>query len=264
MKSKILSLHRTFLAGIAAALVILVSCSTVPDSGRTQLNVFSTEQEAKMGFDQFSKLKQTKKLSTNSAYNAQAQRVGARVARVIPIKNPQWEFVVFDDPTPNAFALPGGKVGVHSGLFQITQSDAGLAAVMGHEIAHVYARHGGERMTAQLGAVAGTILLDQILKNNTSQGTRQVAVGGAAVASTLGVLSFSRSQETEADQLGALYMARAGYNPQEAVNVWKRFAAYKERQGGANVPQFLRTHPLDSTRIKNHEAYMPTAMAYKP
>ena len=214
-----------------------------------------------MGFDQFSKLKQSKKLSSNSSYNAAVRRVGARVASVIPLKGAQWEFVVFDDPTPNAFALPGGKVGVHSGLFQITKNDAGLAAVMGHEIAHVYARHSGERMTAQLGAAAGTIILDQILKNKASTNTRKAAVGGAAVASTLGVLSFSRSQETEADRLGALYMARAGYNPQEAVEVWKRFAAYKQKQGGANVPQFLRTHPLDSTRIKNLEAYMPRAMS---
>lgn len=256
------TLRKAVPAALCATLLILASCSTVPDSGRKQINVLSPSQETQMGLTEFQKYKESKPISRNSAYNAQVQRVGRRVAEVIPIENADWEFVVFDDPTPNAFALPGGKVGVHTGLFQITQSDAGLAAVLGHEIAHVYARHSGERLTAQIGAAAGVLVLNRVLKSDddVSDGRRNAITGATAAGATLGVLKFSRRQEIEADQLGALYMARAGYDPRESVNVWVRFARYKEKKGGARMPQFLSTHPLDATRIEKLQEFMPRAM----
>ncbi|MCB1237879.1 MAG: M48 family metallopeptidase, partial [Verrucomicrobiae bacterium] len=223
---------------------------------------------AKLGLTEFEKLKQSKPVSTNAAYNAQVRRVGARLSRVMPVPNAEWEFVVFEDDTPNAFALPGGKVGVHTGIFQITQNDAGLAAVIGHEVGHVVARHAGERMaqgavTAGVAAVAG-----ELLRRNTDMGTAGQVATGAAIGggALLHVQRFSRMQELEADQLGALYMARAGYDPHEAVALWQRFAAWRQESGNVNkTPAFLSTHPVDEVRIARLKEFLPRALSeYHP
>ncbi len=245
---------------VCALVLTIVACTTVPDTGRKQFNVLSPAQESQLGLTEFAKYKKSKPISRNSAYNAQVQRVARRITPVIPLKNAQWEFVVFEDKTPNAFALPGGKVGVHTGLFQITQTEAGLAAVVGHEIAHVYARHSGERVSAGLLA-AGATAVAAVLTKDSSDSKRRAAVIGTGAVGTLGVLSFSRKQEIEADQLGALYMARSGYDPREAIGVWQRFAKYKQAKGGARLPQFLSTHPVDDTRIQKLNEFMPRAMA---
>jgi predicted Zn-dependent protease len=245
------------ISAITGALLI-AACTTVPDTGRKQFNPLSTQSEMRMGLTEFQKIKQQKKISQNRSYNSQVQRVAARLVPVIPLKNAQWEFVVFEDDTPNAFALPGGKVGVHTGLFKITKNDAGLAAVVGHEIGHVVARHGGERVVQSIGAALVTLGVNQALKDSDA---RNVATLGTGAATGLTVLKFSRSQELEADQLGALYMARAGYDPNESVKLWERFAQYKASTGGGRTPQFLSTHPLDSTRIERLKAFMPRAYA---
>lgn len=249
----------------------IFSCTVVPDSGRQQLNLYNSPEKqaelAGMGFDQFNKLKQSKKLSTNADYKAQINRVGGRLSRVMPVPNAQWEFVVFDDPVPNAFALPGGKVGVNSGLFQITRTDAGLATVIGHEVAHVVANHAGERMTGNLAtAIAGAAAYGIITGNSDmSTGQRAATAGAIGAAGTLHTLRFSRGQELESDRLGTLYMARAGYDPREAVDLWKRFAAYKQQNDSGGKPEFLSTHPLDATRISALEQFMPQALAeYHP
>jgi len=245
----------------------LLSCTVVPDSGRQQFNLYDSPEKqaelAQLGFDEFNKLKRSKKLSNNATYNAQVRRVGKRLSRVMPVPNARWEFVVFDDPEANAFALPGGKVGVNSGLFQVSQTDAGLATIIGHEVAHVVANHAGERMTGGLAtAIAGAAAYGIINQNtDMSTGQRAATVGAIGAAGTLNTLRFSRGQELEADQLGTLYMARAGYDPREAVDLWKRFANYKNRQGNSQKPEFLSTHPLDSTRISALENFIPRAMA---
>jgi len=245
----------------------IFSCTVVPDSGRQQFNLYHSPERqaelAQMGFDQFKKLKQSKKLSTNTAHNAQVQRVGKRLSRVMPVPNAQWEFVVFDDPEPNAFALPGGKVDVNSGLFQITLTDAGLATVIGHEVAHVVANHAGERMTGNLATAIARAAAYGVINSNKdlSTGQRAATAGAIGVVGTLSTLRFSRRQELEADRLGALYMARADYDPRESVKLWKRFANYKQSKGSEKKPEFLGTHPLDSTRISSLENFLPRAMA---
>lgn len=254
---------RFSLATFLGCLLITVACTTVPDVGRQQFNLFDPGEEARLGLTEFEKLKQSKTLSRNPAHQAAVQRVGARLSRVMPVPGAEWEFVVFEDPTPNAFALPGGKVGVHSGLFQITRDDAGLAAVIGHEVAHVVARHSGERMTQGVASAATAAIASEVLRRNTDMGTAGQAAATAAVggAAFLHVQRFSRGQELEADQLGALYMARAGYDPRHSIEVWRRFAEWREREGGAALPAFLSTHPVDSVRIAELERFMPRALS---
>jgi predicted Zn-dependent protease len=241
----------------------LFSCMTVPDTGRKGLNFISPSKEKELGLTSFQKLKDKGRISNDSAKNAQLQRVGRRLTRVINMPGAEWEFVLFEDSEPNAFALPGGKVGVHTGLFQITQNDAGLAAVIGHEIGHVIARHGAERMSRQtLAAVGGgalAIALGQGDDLNTGQKAAILGAYGAGV--TVGaILPFSRKQETESDELGALYMARAGYDPREAIGLWQRFAAYRKASGGGSKIAFLSTHPTDEARIKALREFMPRAL----
>lgn len=249
---------------LLALLVTVVACTTVPDTNRRQVNFLKPREEAALGISEFQKIKKTLKVSTNPTYNAQVQKVGRKLSKVMPVPNAQWEFVVFEDPTPNAFALPGGKVGVHTGLFQITQNEAGLAAVMGHEVAHVVARHSGERLSRGAVSTGAVALGTYILNKKTGLDARAGAAGLGALAG-LERLSFSRDQELEADKLGALYMARAGYHPEESVKLWQRFAAYRQKNGGSETPYFLRTHPLDETRVSQLRSFMPEALKeYKP
>lgn len=216
-------------------------------------------EEAALGLTEFNKLKKEKPISTNPSYNALVQRVGDRLSKVMPVPNAEWEFVVFEDSSPNAFALPGGKVGVHTGLFQISQNEAGLAAVIGHEVAHVVARHSGERMSQ--GVISGVAVAGAGYMLNKKTGTSGVlptaALGGAALLVNKG---FSRKQELEADRMGAIFMARAGYDPRESIELWKRFAAWRAQSAQKNTPTFLSSHPLDDTRIAELQRYMPEAL----
>ena len=219
------------------------------------------------GIKEFEAIKQKKRTSSNSTYNAQIQRVAARLKQTINMPGARWEFVVFEDASPNAFALPGGKVGIHTGLLPITKNDAGLAAVLGHEIAHVTRNHAGSRKTQAAGLALGGLLLDQIVKRSGSSSTDRAKVGALyGAGATVGfALPHSRKAELEADRIGAIYMAKAGYDPNEAVAMWQRFADYNRAKGGSSTPAFLRTHPLDATRINALKAYLPTALReYKP
>jgi predicted Zn-dependent protease len=210
-----------------------------------------------LGLTEFQKLKQSTPVSKDANVNALLQRVGQRIAKVAPLPNAQWEFVLFDDAkTANAFCLPGGKVGVYTGILPITKNEAGLATVIGHEVAHAVARHGGERISEGLLLQLGGVALDTAMKNN-SQAARQIVLGAYGVGGQVGVaLPHSRKQELEADHIGILYMARAGYDPHEAVAFWQRFATVK---GGGGQIAFLSTHPVDSARIAQLEARMPQA-----
>ncbi len=245
----------------AALLTFLASCATVPETGRSQLLLVSSQQEMQLGLTEFEKLKKSTPISKDAKVNAMVQRVGQRIAAVAALPNAQWEFVVFDEPkTANAFCLPGGKVGVYTGILPITQDEAGLATVIGHEVAHAVARHGGERISEALFIELGGMALDTAMKNNSAQ-TQQIVLGAYGLGSTVGVaLPHSRKQELEADHIGLLYMARAGYDPREAIAFWKRFSAYAAQHGGQPI-EFLSTHPVDATRIAQLEALLPQAMA---
>ncbi|MEM9284006.1 MAG: M48 family metallopeptidase [Verrucomicrobiota bacterium] len=213
-------------------------------------------EEAAMGFSEFDRMKRQLTISTDPSKNEQVQRVGKRLSQVMPVPNAKWEFVVFDDPSPNAFALPGGKVGVHTGLFQVTQNDAGMAAVIGHEVAHVVARHSGERLSR--GMLSSAVVAGAGIALGSEEALTTAAIAGGAV---LERQSFSRKQELEADRMGAIFMARAGYDPAESVALWKRFAAWRSGSGTTQGPVFLSSHPLDQRRISELQQFLPQAQA---
>jgi predicted Zn-dependent protease len=242
-----------------SSLTVLVSCATVPETGRTQLLLVTPQQQLQLGLAEFEKIKASMPISKDPALNAMVQRVGRRIAAVAPLPDAQWEFVVFESNEPNAFCLPGGKVGVYTGIVPITQNEAGMAAVIGHEVAHAVARHGGERLSEALLLQLGGAALSEAMKSSP-QRTRDLVLAAYGIGGTLGIaLPHSRRQELEADHLGLLYMARAGYDPREAVEFWKRFAEHNRRHGGAGI-EFLSTHPVDATRIAQLQQLLPQAL----
>ncbi|MBI4027348.1 MAG: M48 family metallopeptidase [Verrucomicrobia bacterium] len=251
---------------LALALLICLlaaACYTVPQTGRSAFNIIGPGEEIHLGVSAFDEIKKKEKLSTDTNHIEMVQRVGKRIAESADrdIPNAKWEFVLFENKEPNAFALPGGKVGVYTGILEITKDDAGLAAVMGHEVAHVAARHGAERMSQQL-ALAGLATGLSIGLSQEDKNTQYLAMIGFGLATTLGaVLPHSRMQESEADRIGLTYMAKAGYPPQEAVAFWQRFREYNQKKGGA-PPAFLSTHPTDEKRIADLQKLVPEAEVY--
>jgi len=247
--------------GVCLALVcggLFTGCTTVPETGRRQLNFLTPADEMQLGFSEFDRMKKAVPISKDVAANALLQRVGKRIAAVADLPDAQWEFVVFESREANAFCLPGGKVGVYTGILPITKDEAGMATVIGHEVAHAVARHGGERISTAMGLQMIGVAVDASTKDTKYH---DYAVAGFGLGSQLGVaLPHSRSQESEADHIGLLYMARAGYNPEAAVAFWQRFADFNNQQGPETL-WFLRTHPLDQTRIDQLKAWMPDAKA---
>lgn len=245
---------------VTAALGLFSGCTTVTETGRSQLMLVTPAQETQMGLSAFSQIKQSEKISKDPAVNERIQRIGRRIAASVgrDIPNAQWEFVVFDSPTVNAFALPGGKVGVYTGLIKLAASDDEIAIVMGHEIAHVTSRHGAER-TSQNYAIAGAglaLAIGMEVKNVDPE-KRNAALAAYGLGSQVGVaLPFSRLHETEADSVGLRFAAGAGYDPRAGASFWKKMAA----QGGAKPPEFLSTHPSDANRIANLQKLAPQYM----
>ncbi len=249
-----------------ALAMITAGCVTAPGTGRRQLMLVSQAEEMQLGLTEFEKLKKATPISKDPAINQMVQRVGNRIAAAAQSDMPhaKWEFVVFDEPkTANAFCLPGGKVGIYTGILPITKDEAGMATVIGHEVAHAVARHGAERLSEALLLQLGGVALSTAMRNNTEK-ARALALTAYGVTSTVGmVLPHSRSHELEADRMGLIYMARSGYDPQQAVAFWQRFAEYGKQQGGPRI-EFLSTHPVDTTRIRQIQSLMPQAMdAYR-
>jgi len=215
----------------------------------------------KLGVAAFQETKQQTPISKDASANEMLQRVGRRIASVASLPNAQWEFVVFESKEANAWCLPGGKVGVYTGILPITKTEAGLATVIGHEVAHATAHHGAERMSQQMAAQLGGSVAGAAVSGKSQ--TMQVLVGNAyGAAAQVGVLlPFSRKHESEADYIGLKYMARAGYDPAEAVAFWERFAEYNRQHGGSQGLSFLRTHPLDEKRINDLKAKLPEVQA---
>ncbi len=245
--------------------LLATGCLTVPETGRRQVMLISSQQEMQLGFTAFSQMKKETPVSRDAALNAMVQRVGRRIAAVAELPGAQWEFVVFNSKEANAFCLPGGKVGVYSGILTITKDEAGLATVIGHEVAHAVARHGAERISEGLLLQTGGGLLGASL--STADPRTQVLVMTAyGLGAKVGrELPHSRAQESEADRIGLIYMARAGYDPEAAVGFWQRFSDFTRNQGGSGTPTFLRTHPLDTVRIQQIQQWMPEAKAnYRP
>ncbi len=214
----------------------------------------SLSQEATLGEQAFGEILQKEKESQDARLVAITKRVGERLAVNTTMPDLDWEFKLFESDQMNAFALPGGKTAAYTGLLKVCENEAALAAVMGHEIAHVTARHGAQRMTQQQAISIGM----QVATGLAGPG-REMILGALGVGVQYGIqLPFSRDNEAEADQIGLIYMARAGYDPNEAVRFWTRFSQMKQ---GAQPPELLSTHPADATRIANLKRYLPRALA---
>jgi len=237
----------------------LISCYQAPITGRTQFILLSESQEIQMGLVAFQDVLKKEKLSTNTKYNSSVTRVGKRIAIASGKTNYQWEYKVIDsDDTINAFALPGGKIAVYTGILTVAETDAGLATVMGHEVAHATARHGGERMSVGILAQIGAVGLNVALKDKDPGVISAVNAAFGTGVTLGGILPFNRKQESEADRIGLVYMARAGYDPRESVDFWKRMA--DANKGKPSPPEFLSTHPSYGTRVKNLNTWMPEAI----
>lgn len=231
------------------ALVLLAGCQAAPVTGRQQLIVLPESQDAQLGLDAYQQILSESKISSDPVLNRRIQEVGRRIAAASPHPEWDWQFTLIENDEPNAFALPGGKVGVNTGLFQVAKNDDQLAAVIGHEVAHAIARHGAERMSQQ-------ILLQTGLAGLGIAGGQGYAQLAAQAATLAVVLPYSRTQESEADQIGLVYMAEAGYDPRQAVELWRNFESF----GGARQPEFLSTHPAPGSRIENLQALLPEVM----
>jgi predicted Zn-dependent protease len=254
------------LALLALLFILAAACKTAPVTGRKQLSFISESQEMQLGLTEFDKMKQDQPVNKDPAINALVQKVGKQIAQAAgqDLPNAQWEFVVFESKEANAFCLPGGKVGVYTGILPITKTEQGLAVVLGHEVGHAAAHHGAERMSHQLAAEGGGQLLSGITGATKPEWQAAVAAVYPTVANVGILLPYSRKEESEADHIGLIYMAKAGYDPHEAVNFWQRFADYNKQSGGKGGPAFLRTHPVDEVRIKQLQQWMPEAeAAYK-
>lgn len=240
----------------------LSGCAVVPETGRRQLMLVSASEEARMGLGAFEQIKKEEKISQDVEAINQVQRVGTRIAASVgrDLPNAEWEFVVFESDELNAFALPGGKVGVYTGLLKLAGSDDELATVMGHEIAHVSSRHGAERASQQY-AVAGVGLAAAVAMEvkDVDPAKRNAILAAYGAGSTVGVmLPYSRLHETEADAIGLRFAAGAGYDPRAAAAFWKKMVA--ANKGQAKPPEFLSSHPAEETRIKNLEQLAPQYM----
>ncbi|PSL47723.1 peptidase M48-like protein [Chitinophaga niastensis] len=253
-----------------AGLGLMAACTRVPITGRSQLNLMPESTMESMAVEQYRSFLSTNKVvSQGTSRDADmVKRVGQRIAAAVTrymtqnnmgseVASYKWEFNLVNNNEVNAWCMPGGKVVVYTGLLPVTQNETSLACVMGHEIAHAIARHGNERMSQGLVAqgiqVAGALALG---KNPTAVGIFNQAFG---IGGNVGMLAFSRQNELEADHLGVIFMAMAGYNPQEAIPFWQRMASMSN---GQKPPEFLSTHPSDATRVQKLQQLMPEAMKY--
>ncbi len=246
------------------------SCSTVPLTGRNQLNIIPDSEMMAMSFQQYDEFLKTNAVSKDAKQSALIKSTGLKIQKAVEqyfadnkmshrLKGYNWEFNLVESNDVNAWCMPGGKVVFYTGILPICKDENGIATVMGHEIAHAVAEHGGERMSQGLLVQLGGMGLQVALQNEPAL-TQQLAMTAFGIGSQVGVmLPFSRLHESESDHLGLIFMAMAGYNPNEAVEFWKRMAAQKN---GSAPPEFLSTHPSDETRINDLKKLIPKAMQY--
>ncbi len=266
MKSK----HLTALVVIV---LMAMACAKTPFTGRSQLRLVPISTVNSLSMSQYQTFLKENPPTTSGKQTEMVKRVGARIAKAVDVfykaqglektlADYKWEFNLVDDPTINAWCMPGGKVVVYSGIMSIAQTDDGLAVVMGHEIAHALANHGGERMSQQLVAQLGGVGLQVALRDKPAQ-TQNIYNQAYGVAAQVGVLlPFSRKHESEADEIGLYLMTMAGYDPKAAAPFWQRMEA-ATRTSGQSTPVFLSTHPSPADRAATLQALIPKAMGYK-
>jgi predicted Zn-dependent protease len=257
------------LIGLLGLAALPTGCSKVPVTGRSQLNLIPSSTILSMSDNEYDAFLKEHRVSSNTQQAGMVRRVGGRIQQAVETYFRQnnlasqldgyaWEFNLVEDKAANAWCMPGGKVVVYTGILPITQTETGLAVVMGHEIAHAVAEHGNERMSQGLLTQLGGMALSEALSSKPEQ-TRALWMTAFGVGTQVGaLLPFSRLQESEADRLGLIFMAMAGYDPNEAVAFWQRMAA----NSSGSPPEFLSTHPSDKTRIANLQKVIPEAMRY--
>jgi len=265
-------MSRTTLRAVALAVLlglVVYACAKVPITGRRQLSLIPASELNALSFQEYEQFLASNKLSTDRAKTAMVKRTGERIQHAVErffIEQKQpgkldgyaWEFNLIESEEVNAWCMAGGKVVVYTGILPVTGDETGLAVVMGHEISHAIAEHGNERMSQSLLAQLGEVALGKALEQKSEQ-TRSLFMTAYGVGAQVGVLlPYSRTQESEADRLGLIFMSMAGYDPHVAVDFWKRMSA----QSQGTPPEFLSTHPSDERRIRDLEAYVPEAMGY--
>jgi predicted Zn-dependent protease len=253
-------LGRRLLIWLILAAFVGAACSTVPFTGRKRFLLVDQATEMEMGAQSYKEVLDESNLSNDAVQVNRIKTIGQRVAEATGKSDYAWEFnLIQADTIANAFCLPGGKVAVYTGITQLASTDAELATVMAHEIAHAVARHGAERMTQMLMVELGGLALDKALETQ-SEKTLELARVAYGVGTTLAyVLPYSRTHESEADHLGLIYMAKAGYDPRAAVDFWRKM---QQEYGDLEPPEFLSTHPGSATRIADLETWMPEALKY--
>jgi len=250
--------------------LMAAACSTVPITGRQQLSLVSNSSLIPMSLQEYDTFLKEHKLSDNTKDTRMVKEVGGRIQQAVEryfsekgmsqlLKGYQWEFNLVEGEEVNAWCMPGGKVVVYTGLLPVARNEEGLAVVMGHEIAHAVANHGAERMSQALLAQMGGVALAVAVKDQPAE-TRQLYMAAFGLGATVGVmLPYSRLHESEADHLGLIFMAIAGFDPRGAVDFWERMA--RENKGKA-PPEFLSTHPSDQRRIDDIRSMLPEALSY--
>ncbi len=258
--------------GAMVVMVMMASCGTtqtVPLTGRTHRISVSDEQVLSLSNQEYTKYMATAKKSTNAQHTAMVQRVGRKLATAVEtylkqngfandLKNYAWEFNLVQDKSANAFCMPGGKIVVYEGLLPYTKNETGLAIVLGHEIAHAVAKHSAEQLTKQQNQQVGTNILGNVLNQAVGSGVGDVASAVAGKYFSFRNLKYSRDNETEADYMGLIFAAMAGYDPQQAIPFWKRMS----QGNSANQNDIFSDHPSDAKRIAALEKEMPTALKY--
>lgn len=231
--------------GFLLSALFLQACSTSP-TGRSQLNLVNNKQMEKMGNQSFLAMKKKTPPSKDKAQFKRIRCITDRLLVAMKLDPKKWEVEIFNDKSPNAFALPGNNMGIHTGMIKLVKNNSQLAAVIGHEIGHVLAHHGAERVSQNI-ATQGLLAVGAVALGANSQ-KDQMILAGLGLGIQFGVLQpFSRKHETEADELGLKFMAKAGFDPKEAAELWKLMA----KKSGGGPPEFLSTHPSPQTRIKN-------------
>ncbi len=264
--------HHSLLRPILILVVLsllLAACATVPLTGRRQLSLIPDSQMNSMSFQQYDQVLGESQLSDNTEQTAMIKRVGARIQKAVEdylaqqgqsshIDGYAWDFNLIESDQVNAWCMPGGKVAFYTGILPICEDETGVAVVMGHEIAHAIAEHGAERMSHSMMVQMGHVALNEAVKNEPEE-TQALYNQAFAVGSQYGaMLPFSRQHESEADKMGLIFMAMAGYNPREAPVFWQRMAS----MGGQKPPEFMSTHPSDDTRVRQLNEWMPEALTY--
>lgn len=258
-----------FLLTISCAAIVLESCTKVPLTGRRQFKLLPSSMLGSMSLSSYQQVLKESQVIKSGPDAQMVKRVGKNLSAAVTdfmvkhkqakrLKEFQWEFNLIDEDVANAWAMPGGKVAFYTGILPYTETETGMAVVMGHEIAHAVARHGNERMSWGLAQQLGGIGLAIAMRDKPAE-TQEIFMNAYGVGSQVGLmLPFSRKHESEADEMGLVFMAMAGYPPDEAVNFWTRMA----KSGGQQPPEFISTHPSHDTRIKNLREYLPRAKKY--